>query len=280
MPDIDTPGARTVRPASFRTSFGTYSAIEAGPGSGAPLVVLLHSMGTSKRMYEPVMAALPEMRCVAVDALGHGDSDRPMYEYTVPDHASAVIEVLEAVREKGHPVIVAGCSLGAVFGVEIAARAPRLVQGLLLNGCPGWHLESQRIGRLRTLTTRLLDRDGMPRAGVEMPGAVVEAEPHEHAARRADVQKTGRWLLSTNWAVTAYDIAARLPKVTATTAVLMGEHDWCVASSYTLVDGIAGATHHLLADAGHQTPYDDPAAIADAIRGIRERIRREAEGDA
>ena len=267
-----TAPAVTSRATSYRTSFGTYAAIESVPETPAPLVLLLHSMGTSKRMYENVIAELADMHCVAVDALGHGESDRPRYEYTVPDHGSAIIELVEQARQPGQPVILGGCSLGAIFGIEVAARVPRLVQGLLLNGCPGWHLESQRIGRLRTLTTRLLDHEGLPRAGVEMPGAVVEVSEVEHSARSADVQKCGRWLLSTNWAVTAYDIVPRLPRITAKTAVLMGEQDWCVASSYTLKDGIEGATFDILENAGHQTPFDNPTAIADAIRGIHTRI--------
>lgn len=255
------------------TAHGGFATLESAGPPGAPLVVLLHSMGTSKRMYARVIPQLPMLRCVALDVLGHGESDRPGFEYTIPDHARAVADLLAELRHGNEPVVVVGCSLGAVIAVELAATEPELVSGLLLTGCPGYHLEAQRTARMRTLSTKLLGPDGLPLPGAEMPGAVVEATPEEHAARRDDVARCGRWLLSTQWATTAYDIAARLHRVRAVTTVLFGDQDFWLPTAHTLVEGIDGARLELVEGVGHLTPYDAPAAIAEAVARLEQRTR-------
>lgn len=258
---------------SFRreTAHGTFATLESTAPADAPLLVLLHSTGTSKRMFNQVIPALPHLRCVAVDVLGHGESDRPGHEFTIPDHASAIADLITQLRRQDEPVLLAGCSLGAIIAVELAATTPGLLDGLLLNGCPGWHLESQRTGRLRTLSTKLLGSDGLPLPDAEMPGTVVLASAEEHKARQADVAACGRWLLSTQWAVAAYDIAARLPKVRTTTTVLIGEHDFLLLTMYTIVEGITDARLEFLDDASHLSPYDNPEGFAASVRRLETR---------
>jgi 3-oxoadipate enol-lactonase len=250
---------------------GTFAMLESSVPDGAPLVLLLHSMGTSKRMYEHVIPQLPHLHCVAVDVLGHGESTRPRYEYTISDHARSIAGLVADLRQGDEPVLVAGCSLGAVIAVELAVTEPEMVDGLLLNGCPGYHLESQRTSRLRTLSTKLLGHDGLPLPEAEMPGAAVPASPDEHEARQADVARCGRWLLSTQWAVAAYDIAARFSEVRATTNVLMGDQDFWLPTADVIVAGIAGARLETVEGAGHLTPYDDPSAFANAVRRLEKR---------
>jgi 3-oxoadipate enol-lactonase len=263
------------RVARHRTSYGTFATREGAQPRDAPLVVLLHGTGTSKRLFAGVIDALPELCCVAVDVLGHGESDAPPYEFTLPAHAEALIELIEQLRE-ARPVVLAGCSLGAILSIEIASRAPWLADAVLLNGCPGWHLESQRTARVRGLTERLLDADARPLPDAEMPGTVAPASEEERAARRADVQRAGRWLLSTSWAVAAYDLAARLPRIRATTTVLMGDQDWHMPTSYVLVEGIERAVLEVLPNCGHISPYDDPQGVAESIRRLWARSQAEA----
>lgn len=266
-----------LRTANRTTADGTFATMESDGPDNAPLLVLLHSMGTSKRMYEHVIPQFPHLRCVAADVLGHGESTRPRYEYTIPDHARSIAGLVAGLRRGEEPVLVAGCSLGAIIAAQMAATEQELVVGLLLNGCPGYHLESQRTGRLRTLSDKLLGDDGLPLAGAEMPGTAVPASPAEHQARQEDVARCGRWLLSTQWAVAACDISARLGKIRAATTVLFGDQDFWLPTAYTLAEGIAGARLELVEGAGHLTPYDDPSAFAAAVRRLEARALRRVE---
>jgi len=269
-----TSASRDLQAAQYKTSFGRIAAIKGSEPQGKPLLVLLHSLGTSKRLYAEVIPELSdEFQCIAIDALGHGDSDRPPFEFTIPDHATAVIELIEQLRRSDQPVFVAGCSFGAILSMEIAARAPDIVSAILVNGSPGWHLESQRLARLHSVTSRMVGEDGLPYPDMEGGGTVVPASDEERAARRQDVQKSGRYLLSTMWAMAAHDLIPRLSRIRATTTILMGDKDWHCATSYTLSDGIEGAVLEFVEGAGHLTPYDAPAEVAAAIRRLHTRFR-------
>ena len=274
-------GAQLSR-SEYETAYGKFAALtsegrtSAGTGSegkdSVPTVLMIHSTGTSKRLFADVIERLPEFRCIAVDILGHGDSDRPPFEFSVPDHGTSLIDLVERIRRGREPILVASCSFGAVLTIELASRAPRLVSGILVNGAPGWHLESQRMARLRPFWDALLDGNGMPRPGIEMGGTVIDVSQSEHEARQEDVRKAGRWLLNSAWGVCAYDIVARLPRIKAVTTILMGSHDGHLPTSYTLADGIDGAVHEVVPNAGHLLPYDQPQRFADAVRALWKRV--------
>ncbi len=269
-----TPASRNLRSLDYTTSFGRIAAIAGPEQPEMPLLVFLHSLGTSKRLYAEVIPELSsEFHCIAIDALGHGDSDQPPFEFTIPDHAAAVIELIAQLRGSDRPVLVAGCSFGAILSMEIAAQAPEVVSAILVNGSPGWHLESQRLARLHSVTSRMVGKDGLPYPDIEGGGTVVPASDQERAARRQDVQKAGRYVLSTMWAMAAHDLILRLPRIKATTTILMGDRDWHCATSYTLSDGIEGAVLEFIEGAGHLTPYDAPAEVAAAVRRLNERMQ-------
>lgn len=272
MAAIETSANNDLQAVHYTTSFGRLAAITDSGPSERPLLILLHSLATSKRLYAKVIPALSDFRCVAVDALGHGDSDRPPFEFTIPDHASVVIELIRQIRNENYPVLVAGCSFGAILAMEIAARARDLVSAILVNGSPGWHSESQRLARFHTITSRLVGNDGLPHPNMEGGGTVIPASDEERAARREDIQKAGRYVLSTMWAMAAHDLMPRLSRIKAATTILMGDKDWHCPTSNTLADGIEGSVLEFVEGAGHLTPYDSPSEVAAAIRRLHTRL--------
>ena len=108
-------------------------------GSG-PGVVLLHGIGRSGRVWQSVSNLLtmgqPACRVVAYDLLGFGESPKPEWlDYTVDDHASAVIN--EVTRLRGSiPVILVGHSMGCLVAVRVASLRPDLVKHLVLYEMP------------------------------------------------------------------------------------------------------------------------------------------------
>lgn len=96
-----------------------------------PPMVLLHGMGEGAASWEPVLASLAGLgyRAIALDARGHGDSDRPgSYSYELlRDDVLAVLDALDI-----HRCVLVGHSMGATTAGLVAAAAPHRVTALIL----------------------------------------------------------------------------------------------------------------------------------------------------
>lgn len=101
-----------------------------GPADGPP-IVFIHGTRLSRTMWRAQMDDLRDTyRVVALDLPGHGRlADRAFTLEAASDEVSLAIE--EAAG--GHAVVV-GLSLGAYVAMDLAARRPELVRGLVLSG--------------------------------------------------------------------------------------------------------------------------------------------------
>jgi len=97
-----------------------------GP-TGAPVLVLLHGLGSSRQTWDPVLPLLSDdFDVVAVDLPGHGDSPpfAPGADPSPRGIAGAVDMLLASLltRADAQQVHVAGSSLGGWVGLELARR--------------------------------------------------------------------------------------------------------------------------------------------------------------
>jgi len=101
-------------------------ALHAWGDESSPRVVCLHGVTGHGRHFEKLAGALGDYRVLAPDLLGHGSSP---YEppWDVAAHVEAVVETVQA-----RPAVLVGHSFGGRIAFEIAARAPKLVPGLVL----------------------------------------------------------------------------------------------------------------------------------------------------
>jgi pimeloyl-ACP methyl ester carboxylesterase len=101
-----------------------------GPADGPP-IVFVHGTRLSRTMWRAQMDDLRDTyRVVALDLPGHGRlADRP---FTLTDASDEVALAIEEAAG-GHAVVV-GLSLGAYVAMDLAARRPELVRGLVLSG--------------------------------------------------------------------------------------------------------------------------------------------------
>jgi pimeloyl-ACP methyl ester carboxylesterase len=110
--DVDLPGSQ-VRLRATRW-----------PGTGTP-VLLLHGLASTRRIWDLVVPGLAGLPVVALDARGHGESDRPAGPY---DGATVVGDVLTALDALGlSRVVVVGHSWGGTVALRLAADAPERV---------------------------------------------------------------------------------------------------------------------------------------------------------
>ena len=122
---MDDPAVdRDITLSGLRLAYRDYA------GEGRP-VVLLHGVASNARIWSPVAPLLtPRFRVLAVDQRGHGQSDKPSSGYDFPSVVGDVRELIEALGLE-RP-LVAGHSWGGNVALELAARHPERVAGLVL----------------------------------------------------------------------------------------------------------------------------------------------------
>lgn len=93
-------------------------------------IVFLHGLGVDASCWDPVIEALPEFECVAIDLPGHGKAPLVGPVPTVADFAAHV--VTEVTRLGLSRMILVGTSLGGLVAQHIAATVPDRVVRLVL----------------------------------------------------------------------------------------------------------------------------------------------------
>jgi pimeloyl-ACP methyl ester carboxylesterase len=101
-----------------------------GP-AGAPAIVFVHGTRLTRTMWRAQVDDLRDAyRVIALDLPGHGVlANQP---FTVTAAADEVARVIDEAA--GGRAVVVGLSLGGYVAMELAARRPELVRGLVLSG--------------------------------------------------------------------------------------------------------------------------------------------------
>lgn len=99
------------------------------PGNGPPLL-LCHAAGFHARIWDQVVAHLPECRCLAFDARGHGRSSKPAPPLGWRNFGSDIAALAESLELTG--ALGIGHSLGGHAVTLAAALAPDVFSRLLL----------------------------------------------------------------------------------------------------------------------------------------------------
>ena len=103
-------------------------------GDGPRVTVLMPGLLLSQKMQTRLARELAGRgnRVITFDPLGHGDSDRPrdMWRYSMAAFAVQLVALLDHLGIER--AIVGGTSLGANVTLEVAARAPERLQGMII----------------------------------------------------------------------------------------------------------------------------------------------------
>ena len=131
-------------------------ALIAGEGED---VLFLH--GTSGHLEAFSRNIVPHVkagyRCHAIDALGHGYTSKPDYQYEIPKYAEHVLRYMDAKRiERAH---FAGESLGGWTSGWIAIHHPERVASLQLIAAGGTKANPEIMKRIKESTTRAVMED-------------------------------------------------------------------------------------------------------------------------
>jgi pimeloyl-ACP methyl ester carboxylesterase len=97
----------------------------------APTILLVHCYTCSIDYWQRLEPLLvKDHRVIAVDLLGHGDSEAPKDGYSMEHQADTIAEALGELDAK--PVLAVGQSLGGPVSTALAQRHPDKVRGLVI----------------------------------------------------------------------------------------------------------------------------------------------------
>lgn len=126
-------------------------------GHGDP-ILFIHGMPTYSYLWRNIIPALtPFGRCIALDLIGMGDSDKPDIEYTVFDHIHYFEGFIDALQLKNITLVLHGW--GSVIGFEYAARHSENIKAIAfyeshLTPVFDWEKLSLPVQQLSTLLRR------------------------------------------------------------------------------------------------------------------------------
>jgi len=124
-----------------------------------PAIVLIHGMAGSSRAWRDVMGLLARRYTViAPDLLGHGESAKPLGDYSLGAYASGLRDLVVGALGIERATLV-GQSLGGGVAMQLAYQHPELCERLVVVGSGG-------LGRDVSWMLRLL---ALPGAEVLMP---------------------------------------------------------------------------------------------------------------
>ena len=115
-----------------------------------PAVLLIHGMAGSSNSWKDVLPLLARDHLViAPDLLGHGESAKPIGDYSLGAHASGLRDLLTVLRVGR--VTVVGQSLGGGVAMQLAYQHPEIAERLAIVSSGGLGREVGMILRLLSL---------------------------------------------------------------------------------------------------------------------------------
>jgi 3-oxoadipate enol-lactonase len=251
------------------TARGVDLAWEATGDASAPALVLCHSLGTDRSMWEPQLDVLrASYRVLRVDLRAHGASPVPEGPYSVEQIASDVLRVADAAGLKRFHYC--GISLGGMVGLLLAARYPERIGALVAANTAAkigteerWQ---ERCRAVRSVGMRGICDSVVPRWFA--PDFASRADGLLERLKNVFVGTHADGYLACCVALAAADITLEIPRIRAPTLIIGGEHDasTSVVDAKALHVAIHGSRLRVLEGAGHLSNIDKSEEFTSAVR--------------
>ena len=234
------------------------------------VVLLIHGLAGSSRSWKDVMPALSRTHdVIAPDLLGHGDSAKPMGDYSLGAHASGLRDLLLTLGVSNATIV--GHSFGGGVAMQLAYQHPEMCDRLVLVASGGLGREVSWLLRVLTLPlaeqtmplifSRWLSNKGagvnrfLQRRGLSSPRLAEFWRAYSSLAnaenRKAFVRTIRTVIEPGGQTVSALDrlyLASHIP-----TLIVWGERDEIipVAHAYVAHEAIAGSRLEILPGVAH-----------------------------
>lgn len=262
---MTTVSTKTVITRQGRVSYGV-------TGDG-PAMVILHSLLTDRKAFDPVIPDLPG-RIVTLDLPGFGTSDHALP--TIEAFADLMAAAVDEICAEDDPPTVVGNGLGSFVSLAMAIGHPEVVGRLVLVGTGATFPEEARpaFGNMADLVAS----EGMTAVtpvalrriytGDYLAGHPDEAEERASVLANTDPEA----FITACRALQHLDLTEGVGEITVPTLIVVGEDDQATPPE------MAAGLHELLADSrkivlpgvAHAPQLQDPAGFIKAIEPFLE----------
>ncbi|ROR91970.1 alpha/beta fold hydrolase [Nocardioides aurantiacus] len=272
-------------PSTVRLHGHDLSYVDSGTG---PVVLFIHGILGSQRQWEHLVDRMDDdHRVLLPDLFGHGDSAKPMGDYSLSSHAATLRDLLD--RLGVDRVTLVGHSLGGGIAMQFFYLFPERVERLVLVSSGGLGREVNLVLRAATLpgaaqvlgvvaSAPVLSRvealgRGAQRVGWK-PGADVAAiwrgfsTLGDRGSRAAFLSTTRAVIDFGGQSISAHDHLEDAPPIP--TLIVWGTKDHMIPAAHAVAaqEAVPDCQVELFEGAGHFPHLDDPDRFARVLRGF------------
>jgi 3-oxoadipate enol-lactonase len=255
----------------MRTRINGINIAYSDQGTGAPFI-FLHAFPLNRTMWQPQEAALSrQCRVVTMDLRGHGESDAPLWRFTLEQYADDVAGLMDHLAIQR--AVLVGLSMGGYVSFAFYKRYAERVRGLVLADTRAQaDTEEARTGRFNLAQTAF--RQGPEAvADVMIPklcGATsLKTKPDlvDHVRRMIKGNEVSGMIVDLIAMADRPDSLSFLPHITCPTLVIVGEEDHTTppAEARLIAQGIAEAKLAVIPGAGHISNLEQPEEFNKAV---------------
>lgn len=245
-------------------------------GTGIPLV-FLHAFPLNRSMWAPQVATLSrQFRTIAIDLRGHGESDAPIWSFTLDQYADDVSALLDHLAIPR--AILVGLSMGGYVSFAFSKRYSHRLQALVLADTRAQADSTEgRAGRYQlaqtaytrgttavadTMLTKLLGATSLQRK----PELVEYIRKTIHQAPVSGI------LVDLMAMADRPNSLPHLRTITCPALVVVGQEDLTtpLADAELMAREIPGARLAVIPAAGHVSNREQPEVFNDLLRGFVE----------
>lgn len=240
-------------------------------GTGLPLV-FLHGFPLNRDMWIPQIRGLGDRaRIISVDLRGHGESDAPLWQYTMEQFADDVAGLLDHLGLL--QVVLVGLSMGGYVALTFSTNHSHRLKALVLTDTRAQaDTENGRENRFQMAQTAYRKGPSAIR-DIMVPKLLC---PKTLQSNRAVVEQVEAMILRMELSGLAGDLMAmagrldsvpRLPSIRCPTLVIVGEQDQPtpISDARLMADRIPGARLEIIPNAGHLPNLEQPELFNDAL---------------
>jgi 3-oxoadipate enol-lactonase len=243
-------------------------------GYGLP-IVLLHAFPLNRTMWAAQEDAFSsQFRVITIDLRGHGESDAPLWHYTLDQAAEDVRSLLDhlSVRQ----ALFIGLSMGGYILFALYRQAPETVKGLVLADTRA-QADTPEGKQARFQMAQVAYKDGPTAiADIMIPkllsGTTIQTN-------RALVQRVRAMIEDNQVSGIAGDLMAMaerpdsvplLSQIACPTQIIVGELDQATppADAELMADKIPGARIAIIPGAAHLSNLEQPDAFNEIVRAF------------